>query len=405
MAADNDLESAALHDINEMESVYDKNAAYSILVMLDRAEGWDGTNGDWNGTRLYEIKRDNGGYNGTIVSKRLRCPDLDLSTESETELNMADPNTLKSFLAFAAREYPAERTAIIFWGHGTGWRSGGISDAKTKAVAIDDYSNSYMDLPSLRRALGGTYFDAIGFDTCFGATFETAYELSDNAEYLAASPGIIPTEGWDYTGIFSRFNRSMTGEDFCDAILQSFKLQYASEDAYAISKLYLPSIKSVAQAFCAFTQRFADAITDSALKNAAHDLLTGDVKKECAPAYPSDLFLDAEDLIEVLSDYVQDFEMTGGIKTEIIDAADTALTALNAGVMQTVRGGTTASPAVSVFFSERAAPDVFSPTHSSAYVKGSDVVSQSSFVKNTTGWTPTHDNRGSLLDKIFYTAW
>jgi hypothetical protein len=248
------------------------------------------------------------------------------------------------------------------------------------------------------------YFDVIGFDTCFGATFETAYEISGNAEYLAASPGIIPTEGWDYTGIFSRFDSSVTGEGFCDAILQSFKRQYSSEDAYAISKLYLPAIKSAAQAFCAFTQMFADAITDSALKNNTYALLTANVKKECAPTYPSDLFLDAKNLIEVLSDYAQQSGIADGIKTQITNAADTALMALNESVAQTIRGGTTISPAVSVFFSERTAPGIFSPTHSYTYVKGSEAVSHSSFVKNTTGWTPTHNNRGSLLDKMFYTV-
>jgi hypothetical protein len=404
MAADNNLEAAALHDINEMESVLDKNAAYSVLVLLDRAEGWDGTNGNWEDTRLYEIKRDPGGYNGTIISKRLRCTDLDLTPESQTELDMADSNTLKGFLTFAAREYPSKHSALIIWGHGTGWRSAGTAENKTKAVAIDDKNNTYMNLPSLKHALGGMYFDVIGFDTCFGATFETAYELSDSAEYLAAPPGIIPTEGWDYAEIFSRFDAAMTGENFCDEVLRSFKLQYSFDGAYAISKLYLPAIKSAAQAFCAFTQAFADAITTNAQRDEVDSLLKRDVKKECAPTYPSDLFLDARSLVSVLNDYAQNsLQMENDAKEQIMEAAAVALEAINAGVVQTIREGKTDSPSISVFFSGVIAPDVFSPMYSSAYIKDSGDISQSAFVKNTEGWTPTQNKRGSLLDKIFYT--
>ena len=51
MAADNDLESYALSNLKDMEkAVYEK---MNVLVLLDRAEGYDQTDGDWTDTRLF----------------------------------------------------------------------------------------------------------------------------------------------------------------------------------------------------------------------------------------------------------------------------------------------------------------------------------------------------------------
>jgi hypothetical protein len=402
MAADNDLESEAVHDMNELESIYEKNAPYSILVLLDRAEGYDGTNGNWKDTRLYEIKRDPNGFNGTIISKQLNCPDLDLYTENNTELNMADPNTLRNFLVFARREYSAEHYALIVWGHGTGWRSANSSAINSRAVAIDDYSDAYMDLPSLKNALTGFYADVIGFDTCFGAALETAYEVSQNAAWLVASPGIIPAAGWNYADIFSRFNNSlMSAENFANAVSYSFAEQYAFESAYSISKIFLPGIKLFAESFCAFSQRAAHEITSQALRNDVFTLLMDETNRENNVTYPSDLFFDCADAVANINTYMQAAPLNSDAKIAIQNAADNVSIALSSCVT-TMRAGNSANPLVSVFFTALTAPGVCAASHSPAYVKDSGFLSQSAFVKETQGWTPTADTRGSLLDTLFY---
>lgn len=103
MAADNDLESAAIADLNEMEGVQLTDAPISIIAILDRHTAYDMTNGNWSDTRVFEVSSDPNGINATIVSSRLDCPDLGLSKESETELNMADPLVLARFMTFAQR--------------------------------------------------------------------------------------------------------------------------------------------------------------------------------------------------------------------------------------------------------------------------------------------------------------
>lgn len=58
---DNNLEKAAIDDFNEMESAMYKlnNDGLNILALFDRTSGYDSTNGDWTGTRLYYIELDN----------------------------------------------------------------------------------------------------------------------------------------------------------------------------------------------------------------------------------------------------------------------------------------------------------------------------------------------------------
>ncbi|GMO50381.1 MAG: hypothetical protein Pg6C_14100 [Treponemataceae bacterium] len=407
MAADNDLESAALYDINELESVYEKSAGYTVLVLLDRSAGYDGTNGNWEDTRLYEIKRDNAGFNGTIVSERLNCTDLDLSVDTDTELNMADSNTLKGFITFASREYKAEHYALIIWGHGTGWRGAPARQnavSPYRAVAFDDYGNgAYMDLPSLKQALSGFRFDVVGFDTCFGATLETSLEISHSAEFLVASSGIIPIEGWSYEDIFSYFHQGTTPEELCDIIAQSFSWRYTDETAYSISKIYLPAVSAAAELFCAFSQAVADTIVSMPARDGIFSILKTETQSEYAPVYPTDMFLDAASVVNTLNGYIQDLAgMDDETKADIQLAAERAIAAIDACVMQTMRDGRENDPAISVFFAELRSENVLAPSHSNAYVKDSGFVNQSMFVKRTTGWVPTKTGQGSLLDKVFY---
>ena len=56
MAADNDLETHAIANLKDMEHA-DFNDI-NVLVLLDRAEGFDETNGNWTDTRLFEISHD-----------------------------------------------------------------------------------------------------------------------------------------------------------------------------------------------------------------------------------------------------------------------------------------------------------------------------------------------------------
>ena len=70
MACDNDLESYALQNLKQMEKT--EFSKINVLVLMDRSEGYDETDGNWTDTRLFEVVHDSLDT-ANVVSKRLDC--------------------------------------------------------------------------------------------------------------------------------------------------------------------------------------------------------------------------------------------------------------------------------------------------------------------------------------------
>ena len=122
--------------------------------------------------------------------------------------NMADPNTLASFMKFAKDTYPADKYALIMWDHGGGAVSGfGLDQNGVK--------NDHLLIDEIKKAIDtfGTKLEFIGFDACLMANVETAYALKDGANYLIASEETEPGTGWDYIRILNNLsaNTSQAG--------------------------------------------------------------------------------------------------------------------------------------------------------------------------------------------------
>ncbi|MDR1745538.1 MAG: hypothetical protein LBS30_07290, partial [Planctomycetota bacterium] len=116
---DNNLEGEALGDLIEMQrgkaKLRDPDAV-EVIVLFDRAKGNDDSFGDWEETRVYRVLPS--GRDDDIEADLLRnCG----------ELNMSSPQTLENFITEGMRVFPAPRTALILWNHGSGW-TGLLSD-------------------------------------------------------------------------------------------------------------------------------------------------------------------------------------------------------------------------------------------------------------------------------------
>ena len=114
--------------------------------------------------------------------------------ENVGKQSMTDPNTLSSFIKFCAKNFPANRNALIFWDHGGGSVSGFGYDEKFA-------SSGSMSLAEIDKALsaGGVKFDFVGYDACLMATAENALMLTKHADYMIASEEVEPGIGWYYT--------------------------------------------------------------------------------------------------------------------------------------------------------------------------------------------------------------
>ncbi len=187
MGSDNDLETFALRDLNEMEAGL--SGRVNVVVLVDRTEGYESGEGDWTDARVYHIVPD-------------KDPEAVRSTVIATpgELNMGDPAVLESFLTATYRKYPATRRALVLWNHGGGWATH-VADE----TLPDGPGSDYLTLPELSSAIRSSLaatkiptLDLIGFDMCLMAQIEMAVELEGLTSVMVASEATEPTDGWPY---------------------------------------------------------------------------------------------------------------------------------------------------------------------------------------------------------------
>ncbi len=220
---DNDLESSAISDFNEMEIV-GSDSNVNITVLFDRISGYDSSNGNWTDTRMGLVQKDNDTNSiGTTLT-------------SMGELNMGDPQTLINFVNWSINNYPAKYYMLILWDHGNGWylRSAGIIKeiknlqslySKTgksgvlqqinilqnqiqkstdfKSICVDQTSGDRLNLKEIRDALAstGVKLDILAYDACLMGMMEVAYEQKDNALIHIGSENTIPLNGFPYDTI------------------------------------------------------------------------------------------------------------------------------------------------------------------------------------------------------------
>jgi hypothetical protein len=407
MAADNDLESAAIADLNELEAVNFGAASISILALLDRNSGYDMTNGNWSDTRLFEIKPDSSGLSPILQSARIDCPELGLSKDSETELNTADPLVLSRLVDFAKRVYPAEHYALFIWGHGTGWR-GSINNNNltepVKAVAIDDTSSQYMSLPSFGKAVAGKGLSVIAFDTCYGALLEVAYQVRNAAELFVGSEGEIMSTGWDYTALFTEFlsKGNFTISGLGNAIQNQFSNQYASLNNATISQIQLPQVKKLFLSFNDFSGAVAEAITSETAKNAVLNQILYNVESYFFPSFPSDMYIDIFDLSKKISAIRESITSDSDQQKAILDAANKLEEALDTAISSSWAKNDT-NKKIGVHFIPLKGVAVPAALHELAYFRSNTSLDKSAFVEDSEHWVPNAvPKNDSLLDKLFY---
>ena len=386
MAADNDLESYAIQNLKAMEHA--DFSKMNVLVLLDRSEGFDETNGDWTDTRLFELAHDDTDSN-IIVSKRLSCPPLGITNKIETELDMGNPSVLWNLLNFARNNYESEKYALIIWGHGTGWRYSagnlsGISSSNLRAAAIDDRTGSYMSVHDMGRALRNQGLAVIGFDTCFGGVFENVYELKNHAEYTVASPGITPSGGWDYKTLLEDISDSyFSSKEIADAMAANSLVNIT---VFNNQKLY-----SLMNDIEEFSKALASTVKNSSSRNSVYSkLLT--VKSYSYTQYPCDMYLDIYSMADVF-------------KSNSDSTLSSAAKKLQKTVNSSAKTSNSSNAEIGIHFIPKTSAGTTAVTHSIDYIKDVDNTDQCMFIKESQGWVPTKNGESeSLLDKLFYAS-
>lgn len=142
--------------------------------------------------------------------------------ESYPDANMGDGQTLKSFLSWGIKKYPASNMGVVFWNHGAGTLGGVCADEK--------YDYDTLSLLEIEKALHDVSknmtdkFEFVGFDACLMASIETANILVPYANYMYASEEEEPCDGWYYKPIINAMveNSNIDGKELGKIVVDGF---------------------------------------------------------------------------------------------------------------------------------------------------------------------------------------
>ena len=171
---------------------------------------------------------------------------------------MTNPDTLTSFIQYGAKNFKADRYALILWDHGSGSVTGYGYDERNPGAGS-------MSLAGLNSAFqrGGLKFDFIGFDTCLMASVENALMASNYADYLIASEETEPGIGWYYTDWLTALgqNTSMATLDIGRQICDDFVSKCASQCRGQSTTLSVIDLAELSHTIPSRFNSFADGVT------------------------------------------------------------------------------------------------------------------------------------------------
>jgi hypothetical protein len=383
MSADGALEGEALADLNEMEAADIDHGVITVVALVDRAEGYASAADDWSDTRVYEITHDPAGPAGSaIVSSRVAAGQLDLAPERERELNTGRPETLASFLAFVGEAYPAERTALILWGAGSGYR----------AVSIDEGSGEDPLLTGeLPTAFEGGAPDVVALDLAFGAQLEIAYELAPFTSTLVASQQVVGTAGWDYRRFLEEL--AARSDSFAGAAHSAFSAAYAGTPGACISTVDLARLPDLMWAFNGLSTRLHEHVTTAQRRDDLRGLLFDDVAGFYAT--PGEVQIDIADTAQAV----------GTIYPSVADAAAEVQRAVGGTVRAQwcAPGSPEGARGLSVHLVPVDSGGYAYPPHADSYFAGRVVDDPLRFVSDS-AWVPDEESGDGLLYRLWYEA-
>jgi pimeloyl-ACP methyl ester carboxylesterase len=245
------------------------------------------------------------------------------------DLNTGSTKTLVDFVQWAYRLFPAKRTALVLWGHGSGHddqnvyravrgsvsprmaarlaqrrlgffsgtRRSILEQGPTRGYGYDDTAGDFLDNAELRKVLLqvkeilGRKLDLLGFDACLMAMIEVAYQVEDVADLLVASERTEPGDGWWYSRAFRDLPRhpEMTPRKLAKDIVGAYRAAY--RDDMTLSAIDLGKIPALARGIRDWSMA-ADPADFHRLRRSALD---------CSPR-PGDGYCDLGSFLDAASD-------------------------------------------------------------------------------------------------------
>lgn len=203
ISGDNNLEDYVVNDIETELAPTGSSANVQVVALADRGPGYDTRYGDWQTTKLFHVTQ---GMTADGVN----------AVADWGERNMGDKQTLIDFVTWTKANYPADRYALYFWGHGWNWHPG--------VVMQDDTNVDSLNMEEVKAALPSIGFiDMVGFDGCNMASIEVQLLWHGYATAVGHSQEYVGWEGVQYDLVLAQLaaNPNMTADQVAIATSQS----------------------------------------------------------------------------------------------------------------------------------------------------------------------------------------
>ena len=179
--------------------------------------------------------------------------------------SMGDPEPLTDFIRWATKEYPAKKYALVLWDHGGGAGTG---------LFIDElFNNDTLLLHELGTALDNAeaQFETVVIDACLMANIETAWMISNHANWLVASEEDVPGKGTAIGAWLQQLvnHPGMDGKWLGRCVCDLTAIKYANGENEMAKRLMtwslinLDKIENVITALSGFLSEIADALVEN----------------------------------------------------------------------------------------------------------------------------------------------
>lgn len=203
-----DLESQAGLASKDIEEIKRNNisseANHKVLVYTGGSSAWESSDVNPNENAVYELVGNN--------LKKVKVFERSV---------MTDAKALTDYLNYVSENYKATNYDLVLWDHGGGPIFGfGLDENSSTGAA--------MSISTLAQAISSStisHLEMIGFDANLMANLEVAKALAPVADYLLASEGTEPDDGWDYSYL-SDLSSNETPKEFGNKIIEAYFKQY-----------------------------------------------------------------------------------------------------------------------------------------------------------------------------------
>ncbi len=364
MAADNNLTSEAIVDIQAIENSTFPSST-SVLCLLDNKSESATKSG------LYELSKKG------------------IKLKEYQSLNMANSKTLESYLDYSFTEYPAEKFALILWGHSSGWKSMFIDDSANDTMPINELADSIEN--SLMK-IGKKKIDIIAFDASFTTNSETICEFKDIGDYYIGNVDLSTFSGWDYDTIFSRFDGNNKVSTVCDCFLEHEN----------ISIISIKEFETVLRYFNDLCRLLSKEIINYTTQSLFRDILLRNTTSYVSENFPSDMFINIYDFCLQIENSLEKITINTISQNHIKDITTNLKESLTQCVDNFQHGSNSnyTLPGLSVYLTSIQNGNIPTAKYDPLY---NQTNTQLRFFTEATEWVPTNVKNKSFLDKVFFT--